>query len=122
MSEMSLGHKLKRLREAAGRSRASVAAGAGVTYSYIQQLETGERKMPSARKLADLAATLGVSVDELLDDSIDVTAQGADREADPRRQLLEDIERECARLDVDTLEQVLGAIRLFAKAGQRVSR
>jgi transcriptional regulator with XRE-family HTH domain len=64
---MTLGDRLRALR--GEMSRASLAHDAGVSYAFVQQLETGVRKDPGVKSLSKVAAVLGVSVDALLDEA-----------------------------------------------------
>lgn len=65
---MALGDRVKALREQRAMSRAKLAHDAGVSYAFVQQLETAVRKDPGVKNLGALAAVLGVSVDSLLND------------------------------------------------------
>lgn len=49
-----------------GLSRAELAGRAGVSYAFIQQLESGTRTDPRAATLAKIAKHLGTSIDRLL--------------------------------------------------------
>ena len=57
-----LGHQLRALRTAAGRTVASVAADAGLSVPYIANLENG-RGNPTLTALSRLAAALGCDLD-----------------------------------------------------------
>jgi transcriptional regulator with XRE-family HTH domain len=57
-----IGHQLRGLRAAAGRTVASVAADAGLSVPYIANLENG-RGNPTVAALDRLAAALGVSLE-----------------------------------------------------------
>lgn len=63
---MSLGDRIKAVREERGLSRAKLAHDAGQSYAFIQQLETGVRDDPGASRLAAVARVLQVSMDNLL--------------------------------------------------------
>ena len=71
-----LGDNVRALRERQGISRPQLAAAVGVSYTFIQQLESGAGKEPGAAKLHKIAQTLGVTVDDLLTRSY-VTADPA---------------------------------------------
>lgn len=58
---------IRRLREAEGLTQETLAKKAGVTQSYIAQLESGLKKSPSLPTLKKLARALGVPVTELLE-------------------------------------------------------
>jgi len=55
----SLGHQLRALRAAAGRTVASVAADAGLSVPYVANLENG-RGNPTVAALSRLASALGM--------------------------------------------------------------
>jgi transcriptional regulator with XRE-family HTH domain len=57
-----IGHQLRGLRAAAGRTVASVAADAGLSVPYIANLENG-RGNPTVAALDRLATALGVSLE-----------------------------------------------------------
>jgi|GEM_PF-3753999 len=63
----SIGERITRLREELGLSRPRLAREADVSYSFLVQVETGQRENPQVDKLANVARVLGVSVDVLLD-------------------------------------------------------
>jgi transcriptional regulator with XRE-family HTH domain len=60
-----LGLKLKTLRQQQDRSLQDVAAAAGLSVSYLSEIEKG-KKYPKPDKLLRLAQTLGVPFDELV--------------------------------------------------------
>lgn len=60
-------NRVRELREAAGLSREDLARRADVTYAYIRKLEEGGGKRPEHGALSRVAASLGVSVDALLE-------------------------------------------------------
>jgi len=63
----SIGERITRLREELGLSRPRLAREADVSYSFLVQVETGQRENPQVDKLANVARVLGVPVDVLLD-------------------------------------------------------
>lgn len=65
-----LGLKLRRLRQAAGRTLSEIAAASGLSVSYLSEIEKG-KKYPKPEKLMALAEGLGVPFDELV--SLQVT-------------------------------------------------
>jgi transcriptional regulator with XRE-family HTH domain len=65
-----LGLKLKNLRLAQGSSLKDVAAEAGVSISYLSEIEKG-KKYPKPEKMLDLARALGVPFDELVSQQVD---------------------------------------------------
>lgn len=60
-----LGATIATLRDERGWSRARLAAESDLSYAFVRQLETGERKTPRAASLQKIAAALGVSIDDL---------------------------------------------------------
>ena len=65
MEDPGLGHQLRALRTAAGRTVASVAQDAGLSVPYIANLENG-RGNPTITALSRLASALGVRLAVLL--------------------------------------------------------
>jgi transcriptional regulator with XRE-family HTH domain len=74
-----LGHQLRGLRAAAGRTVASVASDAGLSVPYIANLENG-RGNPTVAALDRLAAALGAD----LEVSLAPATGGASRTATPQ--------------------------------------
>lgn len=67
MTRESTGAKLKRLREAAGLTKAELRRQSGVSYDTINKLETGKQESTSPENLVALAEVLGA---ELLPDRL----------------------------------------------------
>ncbi len=65
-----LGLKLKRLRQDRGASLKEIAQSAGVSVSYLSEIEKG-KKYPKTDKLIDLARALGVPFDDLVSQRVD---------------------------------------------------
>ena len=70
-----LGVKLKALRSEQGLPLREVAGRAGVSVSYLSEIEKG-RKYPKPEKLLDLAAALGVPYDDLVSLQVDAPLAG----------------------------------------------
>lgn len=70
-----LGVKLKQLRQERGFTLQKVADRAGISISYLSEIEKG-RKYPRAEKLIDLAAALGVPYDDLVSLKVEEPLQG----------------------------------------------
>lgn len=66
--ERELGHRVAAFRELRGMSLRALAAAAGVSSSFLSQLENGHTNA-SVASLRKVAAALGVSPAQLLDDS-----------------------------------------------------
>lgn len=64
------GIKIARLREARGLRLSGLAAQAGMSVSYLAEIEAG-KKFPRADKLLALAAALGTTFDELVSSRVD---------------------------------------------------
>ncbi|HEX8384595.1 MAG TPA: XRE family transcriptional regulator [Rubricoccaceae bacterium] len=65
-----LGVKLRALRQARGLGLKAVARKAGLSVSYLSEIEQG-KKYPRAEKLVDLALALGVPYDDLVSLRVD---------------------------------------------------
>ena len=62
---MTLGERIRALRQAHGWTLAVLASKASVSVSYLNDIEH-DRSVPSLGKLAAVAAALGLSATELL--------------------------------------------------------
>ena len=62
---MSIGTNIKRIRESRGMQQTELSARVYVTQAMICQIERG-RKSPSVALLADIAAALNCSMDDLV--------------------------------------------------------
>lgn len=63
---MTLGQRLRHLRESQGLSLRELAKKSGVSYAAIGNIETGERIDPRTSIMVKLAHALGIGVEELL--------------------------------------------------------
>lgn len=63
---MTLGQRLRHLRESQGLTLRQLAEKSGVNHASIGNIETGERSDPRTSIMVKLAHALGVSVEELL--------------------------------------------------------
>ena len=68
---LSLGKRIKKNRERSGITQLALADQTGLVRSYIGQIESG-LKNASLETIVAIANCLGVSVEELLKDSVDV--------------------------------------------------
>lgn len=64
---VALGARIRRLREAAGMTQEGVAHAADIHWTYVGQIERGERN-PTYKNLLRLAAGLGVEPSRILRD------------------------------------------------------
>lgn len=79
----ALGRAVQALRAERGLSRAELAERAGLSYSYLSEIETGKKSGTSSKVLYVLAKALGVSVRELMttaEERVLPTMMGADFE------------------------------------------
>jgi transcriptional regulator with XRE-family HTH domain len=67
-----LGEKLKALRKDKGLTLEKLSETAGLSKSYLWELENRESQRPSAEKLTALADELGVSVSYFIEEDIRV--------------------------------------------------
>ena len=67
-----LGERLRRRRKALGLTAKDLARSAGVSPSYVSQLERGKQDRPSLDVLGALAGALGVSTSELIGEHLAV--------------------------------------------------
>jgi transcriptional regulator with XRE-family HTH domain len=70
MSETALSENLKRLRSDKRLSQADLSRQAEVSPGYLSELESGLGKRPSGQVLMRLAKVLGVTIAELLGESV----------------------------------------------------
>ena len=70
-----LGVKLKLLRQERGFTLRKVAGRAGISISYLSEIEKG-KKYPKPDKLVDLASALGVPYDDLVSLKVDEPLEG----------------------------------------------
>lgn len=70
-----LGVKLRQLRQERGETLATVARAAGLSVSYLSEVEKG-KKYPKPEKLVDLAHALGVPYDDLVSLKVDPELEG----------------------------------------------
>lgn len=72
---VTLGEKLRKLREAQGLTQVKIASQVGISDSLIAQIETG-KVQPSLNTLEKLADTFGVSVDYFLSNPQENSLEG----------------------------------------------
>lgn len=89
---MSLGQRLRRLREERGLTLAQVASAAGLSVSHLSAIENETRRNPSFHIVARLASVYGVPMESLVDE--------ADRPASAARFERERADAEASYLDM----------------------
>lgn len=67
MDEAVLGQRIRQLREHQGLSSRALARAAGLSETYVSQIERG-RETPSLKTLAKIARALGVPLGDLVDE------------------------------------------------------
>jgi transcriptional regulator with XRE-family HTH domain len=65
-----LGEKIRELRKGKKLTLEALAAQAGLSKSYLWELENRESQRPSAEKLTSLADALGVTANFLIEDEV----------------------------------------------------
>ncbi len=98
--------KLKKIRKDQGFTLDSLAKAAGLSKSYLWELENRDNTKPSAEKLSSIANVLGVSVNFFLDgDNVDPDEKQKD----------EAFFRNYERLDPDAKDQLRKILDTFKK-------
>lgn len=102
-----LGEKLRDLRKERGLTLEKLAERAGLSKSYLWELENRESQRPSAEKLTALGDALGVSANYFLEE---------DTRAPEERHLDEAFFRGYQKLDADAKEQLRKILNTFKKS------
>lgn len=102
---MSIGKRIKQLRREKGLTLQELAARSGVSPGYISMLERGFKKSPTLEILKKLAKGLSVSLSEIIGEEI------AELEMDGKTRALLRVADELSKLDLESLESILEAIR-----------
>ena len=101
-----LGDKLRSCRTEKGLTLEALAHQAGLSKSYLWELENRESQRPSAEKLQGIADVLGVDVSFFIDDSVDDP-----QEAHRDKQFF----RSYSKLDETAKEQLRRIVETFKK-------
>jgi transcriptional regulator with XRE-family HTH domain len=101
-----LGQKLHELRKQKKLTLEALAEQAGLSKSYLWELENRESQRPSAEKLSALADALGVAVSYFIEEDVRVPEE---------RHLDEAFFRNYQKLDVDAKEQLRKILETFKK-------
>jgi len=102
----NLGEKLYELRRQQKLTLDVLSEKAGLSKSYLWELENRESQRPSAEKLAALADALGVAVSYFIEEDI---------RAPEERHLDEAFFRSYRKLDTDAKEQLRKILNTFKK-------
>ena len=102
-----LGEKLRDLRKERKLTLEKLAERAGLSKSYLWELENRESQRPSAEKLTALGDALGVSTSYFLEE---------DARAPEERHLDEAFFRGYQKLDADAKEQLRKILNTFKKS------
>lgn len=102
----SLGRKLHELRKTNKLTLDALAAKAGLSKSYLWELENRESQRPSAEKLTALADALGVSASFFIEDDV---------RAPEERHLDDAFFRGYQQLDPPSKEQLRKILETFKK-------
>ncbi|WP_374090136.1 helix-turn-helix domain-containing protein [Methylomicrobium lacus] len=101
-----LGEKLHELRKQKKLTLEALAEQAGLSKSYLWELENRESQSPSAEKLTALADALGVAVSYFIEEDV---------RAPEERHLDEAFFRNYQKLDADAKEQLRKILETFKK-------
>ncbi|AOU98744.1 transcriptional regulator [Acidihalobacter yilgarnensis] len=101
-----LGEKLRDLRKQNGLTLEKLADAAGLSKSYLWELENRESQRPSAEKLTALADALGVAASYFIDEDV---------RSPEERHLDEAFFRGYQKLDPDAKEQLRKILDTFKK-------
>lgn len=101
-----LGEKIRACRTKKGLTLDALAQQAGLSKSYLWELENRESQNPSAEKLQGIADVLGVDVSFFVDDTVDDP-----QEAHRDKQFF----RSYSKLDTDAKEQLRRILETFKK-------
>ncbi|KML07903.1 MULTISPECIES: helix-turn-helix domain-containing protein [Burkholderia] len=99
-----LGEKLRDLRKQKGLTLEKLAEMAGMSKSYLWELENRESQRPSAEKLTQLADVLGVSASYFIEEDV---------RAPEERHKDEAFYRNYQKLDSDSKEQLRRILETF---------
>ena len=64
--ELTIGKNIKKLRNKLGLSQEEFAQKSGVKYTTLTKIESSVIKKPSVMVMAQIAKTLGVSIEDLI--------------------------------------------------------
>lgn len=103
-----LGEKLRDLRKQKGLTLEKLAHAAGLSKSYLWELENRESQRPSAEKLTALADVLGVSASYFIEEDVRTPEE---------RHLDEAFFRGYQKLDPEAKEQIRRILNTFRKKG-----
>jgi transcriptional regulator with XRE-family HTH domain len=112
---VALGGAIEEMRLEMRVDRRTLASSAGVSYTYLSELEKGKKRM-SARALLLVSRALGVRPYQLLERAEEMTAGGeVARRRSLRPSLIEEIDATLKRLSVHDLDTMLSLARRLAR-------
>lgn len=98
---ISIGNRVQKLRRSQGMTQEVLAEKINVTPTHVSRIETGTSS-PSLQTLVDICNVLGITIDELMQDSI-AARPGVDRR-------LEAVLSDCSGAELDFLANVIPAL------------
>jgi transcriptional regulator with XRE-family HTH domain len=101
-----LGEKIRAFRTKKGLTLEELSKQAGLSKSYLWELENRESQQPSAQKLQAIADVLGEDVSFFVDDAID-----SPQESNKDKEFF----RRYSKLDTDAKEQLRKILETFKK-------
>lgn len=108
---ISIGHRIRMIRRDLGMTQEVLAEKINVTPTHISRIETGTSS-PSLQTLVDICNVLGVTIDDLMQDSLSVTGKRVDGRLD---KLLADCTLAEKNMIVKVINVLLQEIRSMQK-------
>ncbi|MFH1543241.1 MAG: helix-turn-helix transcriptional regulator [Patescibacteria group bacterium] len=68
MNQISLGEKIKKLRNDKDLTQEELARKANIPYATLMKIENGQVKNPTIKTIYKIAKALNISLDELIDE------------------------------------------------------
>ncbi len=106
---MNIGKKIKQLRKEKGLTLQELAQRSGVSPGYISMLERGYKRSPTLDVLRKLAKGLDIRLPELIGEEMISVSE------DEKVKVLLRAADELSKLDLESLESLLNAIRELKK-------
>jgi len=112
---MTLGEKVRRMREKLGMNQKQLAEASGITQATISRIESGQVKELKSEALKRLAKALGITVDYLVDKTDRLTPNDIVR-SDPTAQY---IFRGYEKLSATGREQLKSFVRFLEEQEEK---